>query len=338
MPTYMLRLCRGTGTLRLPNRLRLMTFVVLRWRSRITNCTMHNQLLYPTAYKNLVSLFLLAVLLLVSRSGHAIDLNPFDVVAPPPDKNFFSAALIHSELEGTYARGDKSNNTPTLSSNQIQLRLGRSYSIGGYTGLSFVQLPVGMLRPGGSASNSPTDYGLGDLTLATALWPYANRQTRTYLGIAGYLTLPTGSYSNQQIFNFGAKRVSGDIQVAYQTALSKNLDGMLGIDAMWFGPNNHVGRNNAQLSQKPLYTGQIGPIYHINPTISVAATYLYVWGAETALNGVNNNNALQTHRYLLSAVATTSKGRFMLQYGTNIDTQFGFAETRRVILRYALAF
>lgn len=297
--------------------------------------------LIPKAQKQLARKFsslLFLILLCTSLPTYAIDLNPFDVVAPPPDKNFFSAAVIHSELQGTYARGLKSDNTPTLTSNQIQLRLGRSYSIGGYTGLSFVQLPIGMLQPGGAASNHPTDYGLGDVTLATALWPYANRQTRTYLGIAGYLTLPTGSYSNQQQFNFAGKRVSGDVQIAYQTALTQKLDGMIGLDAMWFGPNNHVGVNNAQLTQKPLYTAQLGPIYHITPAISVAATYLYVWGAETSLNGVSNNNALQTHRYLLSAVATTSKGRFMLQYGTNIDTQFGFAETRRVILRYALAF
>lgn len=299
---------------------------------------MQNLALLSIAYKKRVSLFLLVALFFISSSSRALDLNPFDIVAPTPDKTFFSTAIIHSELEGTYTSGEKSSPTRTLSSNQLQLRLGRSYSLGGYTGLSFVQLPVGMLQPGGAASNASNDYGIGDITLATALWPYANRQTRTYLGIAGYLTLPTGSYSNQQLFNLGAKRVAGDIQIAYQKGLTKNLDGMVGVDAMWFGPNNHVGSNNTQLTQKPLYTSQIGPIYHINPTLSVAATYLYMWGAETAVNGVSNNNMLQNHRYLLSAVATTSKGRFMLQYGTNIDTQFGFHETRRVILRYAVAF
>jgi len=294
--------------------------------------------LFSNTYRERATLSVLAALLFVSGSSHALDLNPFDIVAPPPDKTFFSAAMIHSEQEGLYTRGDKSDPTRTLSRNQIQLQLGRTYSLGGYPGVSFVQLPVGMLQPGGAASNAPTDYGIGDITVATALWPYANRETRTYLGIAGYLTLPTGSYSNQQLYNFGNKRVSGDIQIAYQTALTKNLDGMIGFDAMWFSPNNQVGLGNAQLTQKTLYTSQFGPIYHINQSLSVAATYLYVSGAETALNGINNNNALQTHRYLLSAVATTSKGRFMLQYGTNLDTQFGFNETRRVILRYAVMF
>jgi hypothetical protein len=297
-----------------------------------------NRALFSIAYKKHATLSVLAALLFISGFSHAIDLNPFDVVAPPLDKTFLSAAIVHSELEGPYTRGDKSNPNRTLSRNQIQLQLGRTYSLGGYTGISYIQLPVGMLQPGGAASNAPTDYGIGDVTVATALWPYANNQTRTYLGIGGFLTLPTGSYSNQQLYNLGNKRVSGDIQIAYQTALTKNLDGMLGFDAMWFSPNNHVGLRNAQLTQKPLYTSQIGPIYHVNPSISVAATYLYVSGAETALNGISNNNGLQTHRYLLSAVATTSKGRFMLQYGTNLDTQFGFHETRRVILRYALAF
>jgi len=299
---------------------------------------LQNLAFFSIAYKKRVRLFLLAALFFISSSSQALDLNPFDIVAPQPDKTIISTAIIHSEVEGPYARGVKPSLTRTLSRNQIQLQLGRTYSIGGYNGISFVQLPVGMVRPGGAASDAPTDYGIGDLTVATAIWPYANRQTRTYLGLAGFLALPTGSYSNQQLYNFGSKRVSGDIQVAYQTSLTKNLDGMLGFDAMWFGPNNHVGPNNAQLTQKPLYTSQIGPIYHINPTFSVAATYLYVWGAETALNGISNNNALQTHRYLLSAVATTSKGRFMLQYGTNLDTQFGLAETRRVILRYTVAF
>jgi hypothetical protein len=294
--------------------------------------------LLSMVYKKRVGLFLLTALFFISSSSHALDLNPFDIVAPQPDKTLFSATLINSELEGIYTRGEKSKPPLTLSSNQLQLRLGRSYSIGGYNGLSFIQLPLGVLQPGGAASNSPTDYGLGDITLATAIWPYADRQSRTYVGLAGYLTLPTGSYSNQQLFNLGAKRVAGDIQLAYQTALTKNLDATAGFDVMWFGPNNQFTKNNAQLTQKPLYTGQIGPIYHINQIFSVAASYLYVWGAETALNGISNNNALQTHRYLLSAVATTSKGRFTLQYGTNLDTQFGFNETRRVILRYAVAF
>lgn len=290
------------------------------------------------AIPQIIFRLLLSGLIFTSFVSHALDLNPFDVVAPQPDKNLFSASLISTEAKGIYTNGIKSAATPTLSVNQIQFRLGRSYRVAGLTGLSFVQLPVGMLNPGGAASSYPTDYGIGDLTLATALWPYANRQTRTYFAVAGYLTLPTGSYSNQQLFNLGGKRVAGDIQLAYQTALTKQLDGMIGFDTMWYGPNNHFGTSNAQFTQKPLYTAQIGPIYNINQTFSVAATYLYVWGAETSINGLTNNNALQNHRYLLSAVATTSKGRFMLQYGTNLDTQFGFDETRRVILRYAVAF
>jgi len=290
------------------------------------------------AIPQIIVRLLLLGLIFTSFVSHALDLNPFDVVAPQPDKNLFSASLISTEAKGIYTNGIKSAATPTLSVNQIQFRLGRSYRVAGLTGLSFVQLPVGMLNPGGAASSYPTDYGIGDLTLATALWPYANRQTRTYFAIAGYLTLPTGSYSNQQLFNLGGKRVAGDIQLAYQTALTKQLDGMIGFDTMWYGPNNHFGASNAQFTQKPLYTAQIGPIYNINQTFSVAATYLYVWGAETSINGLANNNALQNHRYLLSAVATTSKGRFMLQYGTNLDTQFGFNETGRMILRYAVAF
>jgi len=147
---------------------------------------MQNLASFVIAYKKRATLSWLAPLLFISGSSHALDLNPFDIVAPPPDKTFFSAAMIHSEQEGVSTRGDKLGPTRTLSRNQIQLQLGRTYSLGGYPGISFVQLPVGMLQPGGAGSNAPTDYGIGDITVATALWPYANSQTRTYLGIAGY--------------------------------------------------------------------------------------------------------------------------------------------------------
>lgn len=154
---------------------------------------MQNLTLFSIAYKKRAILSLLTALLCICCPSHAIDLNPFDIVAPSPDKTFFSAAMLNSELEGPYTGGGKSSPLVTLSRNQIQLQLGRTYRLGGYTGISYCQLPVGMLQPGGATSNAPTDYGLGDMTIATALWPYANSQTRTYVGIGGFLTLPTGS-------------------------------------------------------------------------------------------------------------------------------------------------
>jgi hypothetical protein len=61
---------------------------------------MQNLTLFSIAYKKHAILSLLTALLFICCPSHAIDLNPFDIVAPLPDKTFFSTAVIFSEQEG----------------------------------------------------------------------------------------------------------------------------------------------------------------------------------------------------------------------------------------------
>jgi hypothetical protein len=181
-----------------------------------------------------------------------------------------------------------------------------------------------------------------DSGIVTAIWPYANHATRTYLGVAGYLYLPTGEYSNGKPFNLGSNRYAQALQVGYQRPVTQNMDAAVAIDSTWFGANSAcaaacLSNQNLQLTQKPLYTAQAGPIYKINQIFTVAATYVYVTGGETAWNGVERNNTLVTQRYFVSGVAHTRVGRFTVQYGNDITTMNGFMESNRLVLRYAKA-
>ena len=273
----------------------------------------------------------------------AIDLQPNDIVAPPPDKTAIQIAFINTERSDFYINGNKAASTAripgnaSVNSDLALLRLSRSYTLGQLPAVSFIQTTAGNIRPTGSIGSLGSAEGTGDLSLATAIWPYANHTSRTYLGVAGYVFLPTGSYSNQRLFNLGENRYRTDLQVGFQKPIYKNLDGMIAFDTMWFGANSQFLGNN-QLTQKPLYKTQLGPSYRINPIFTVAASYLYVAGGETSINGVSQNNMTQTQRYLLSAVAQTAVGKFTLQYGNDLQVTNGFAESRRLILRYAKAF
>lgn len=252
-------------------------------------------------------------------------------------------AYIHTERNDFYINGNKAPASARLpgnasaNSDQALLRLIRSYTLGQYNAISFIQSSAGNIRPSGPIANQPSSNGTTDLTLATAIWPYANHATRTYLGMAGYVFLPTGTYSNQQLFNLGENRYRTDLQIGFQKPIYKNLDGMVAFDTMWFGANSQFLGNN-QLTQKPLYSSQLGPIYRINPIFTVAASYLYINGGETSVNGIAQNNMTQTQRYLLSAVAHTTTGKFTMQYGNDLQVTNGFTESRRFILRYAKAF
>jgi hypothetical protein len=287
-------------------------------------------------------LFLLALSGLF-RPALAIDLQPGDIVAPPPNVTVATLSYVNSQNNDLFQNGVNTGRDPKLESNSVFLRLTHTYTIGSLPAVSFVQTGTGGLSTDGSLAAFPGSRGMTDSSIVTAIWPYSNHATRTYLGLAAYLFLPTGEYSNAKAFNLGSNRYAQALQMGYQRPVTKNIDAAVAVDSTWFGANSAcatacLSNQNLQLTQKPLYTAQAGPIYRINKTYTVGATYVYVAGGETAWNGVERNNTLVTQRYFLSGVAHTSVGRFTVQYGNDITTMNGFMESNRFIVRYAKAF
>ena len=277
------------------------------------------------------------------RPALAIDLQPGDIVAPPPNRTVVTVSYVNSQNNDLYQNGVNTGANPKLESNTALIRLTHTYSIGSLPAVSYLQTGTGALSTDGSLAAFPGSKGMTDSAIVTAIWPYSNHTTRTYLGLAAYLFLPTGEYSNTKAFNLGSNRYAQALQMGYQRPITKNIDAALAVDSTWFGANSAcaaacLSNQNLQLTQKPLYTAQAGPIYRINQTYTVGATYVYVTGGETAWNGVERNNTLVTQRYFVSGVAHTRVGRFTVQYGNDIATMNGFMESNRFVVRYAKPF
>ena len=286
---------------------------------------------------------LLLCTLIQPLAAWAVDLQPNDIVAPLPGKNHAMISYINTENTTFYRNGSVANGSSDIGTQTAILRLVTSYSVKGLPAVSFIQLPYGSIKPGGSLGMYPTATGVGDLTLASAFWPYSDRVNRRYFGVAGYLTMPTGSYNSQQPFNAGENRYRSDIQMGYQQPIIGSLDGMVAVDTMWFGGNSQcaaacLSSTNTSLNQKPLTSTQLGPIYKINQTYTVGASYFYVAGGATTFGNTYQNNVVNTQRYLLSALAYYPFGRVSLQYGRDMEIKNGFVETRRFIVRYTTEF
>ena len=275
----------------------------------------------------------------------AIDLQPNDIVAPPPDKNLITISYFNTENSTLYKNGSVGTvpparlyTNPVIDTQSAILRGARTYTLGDLPAASYIQLPYGTVRPAGSLGGLSSDTGIGDLTIATAIWPYADKVNRTYVGIAGYLISPTGSYSSQRAFNLSENRFRTDLQIGFQTSIANSIDGMVAVDTMWFGGNSQCAAacgtaTNASLLQKPLTTTQLGPIWRINQTFTVGASYFYVAGGATTINSKYQNNVVNTQRFLLSSQAHTPIGRISLQYGRDMEIKNGFIQTRVLALR-----
>ena len=268
----------------------------------------------------------------------AVDLQPNDIVAPLPNKNYATVSYLNTENSTLYKNGVAQAGNPVIDTQSAIFRATRTYDLGSLPAASFIQIPYGSIQPAGSLVSQASTTGIGDLTLATAIWPYHNRVTRTYLGFAGYLISPTGSYSSQRAFNVGENRFRTDFQMGFQTPITSSVDGMIAVDTMWFGGNSQCAATcnsltNVSLNQKPLTTTQLGPIYRINEIFTVAASYFYVAGGATAINNNYMNNVTNTQRFLLSGQAHTPIGRFSLQYGRDTEIKNGFVQTRLLAVR-----
>ena len=308
------------------------------------------QYLYYNGHMRLYRLALIT-LLLQPLAIWAIDLQPNDIVAPLPGKSHVMVSYVNSESGTYYTNGSQSSRaflkSPDISTQTAIMRLSTSYSLSDLPAISYIQLPYGSIKPSGSLTlfpgNTAADTGIGDLTFATAIWPYSNRETRKYFGVAGYFTAPTGSYNSQRMANMGENRYKSDIQMGYQQPIIGNLDGMFAIDTMWFGGNSSCSTScfrtaPTTLNQKPLTTTQLGPIYKINQTYTLGASYFYVAGGATTIGNAYQNNVVNTQRFLLSGLAYYPFGRISLQYGRDMEIKNGFVETRRLAVRFTTEF
>lgn len=268
----------------------------------------------------------------------AIDLQPGEIRAPKPDSNLLMLTYQHSERGSRYLHGEKQLGEPEIQASQLQIRAGRSFEIKEYPAFLYMQTPIGYVHPEGSLSNNQGDSGIGDTTFLLAFWPYAQHKTGSYFATGAYLTIPTGSYNHERVFNVGQNRYNVALQAAYQSTITEDLHWMAAFDTVWFTDNDKFGARSQTLSQDALYTSQMGLQYIINPRYSLGATYFYTKGGETSIDDVRRDDILKLQRYQLTATANFSFGRIMLQYGEDLKTENGFIENSRWTLRYIRLF
>ena len=269
-----------------------------------------------------------------SMSAWAIDLQPGDATAPPPGLRSIQLSYLNAERVGaSNARIDQT---------QVQFRYTQAFEVNKQPALFYLHTGTGRNDPSGALGFTPSDNGMIDTTLVFAYWPYVDRASKTYVGVAGYLITPTGSYSSDRAINMGENRYRWAGQIAYQTRIAPDLDWMSAFDTLWFGKNDAskslLTGQVGSLEQKPLYSAQTGLLYHLNQRYSLAASYFYSEGGETVFKGAAQNNSIKSHRYQLSAIRNSSIGRFSLQYGQDIDNNASLEDKQRIFLRYTKFF
>ena len=272
------------------------------------------------------------------NNSFAIDLQPGEIKAPIG--SFYAAQIsyLYVDKGDKYTHGVKTSNSSNINQNAMLLRLGHAFEINQTPAYIYAQSSFNHMEnkdlPGSPNANSN---GIGDTTIAFALWPYANREKDEYFGVAGYVLLPTGDYDRNRTINIGSNIYQGAIQAGYQKRLSSNVNWMIALDTVLSGDNNQY-LGNYKLEKDPLYNFQTGLQYIFNPTYSMSLVYFYAVGAESTLDGLDQGDITKIHRYQLTGQANYSFGRLTLQYGSEFANENGYIEDHRLVARYTLKF
>ena len=275
---------------------------------------------------------------MMSNISFAIDLQPGEIKAPAGTFNAAQMSYVYVEKGDKYTHGSKTSSTSNIKQNAFLLRLSHAFEINQIPAIVYAASSINHLenRDVPNAANTNSN-GIGDTTLVFALWPYVDRAKEEYLGLATYLTLPTGEYDKNSAVNIGSNVYQTAFQAGYQRKLVNNVNWMSALDVVLAGDNNQF-LGNKKLEKDPLYNFQTGLQYVFNPTYSASVGYFYTVGGESTLDGADRGDINKIHRYQLTGQGIYNFGRLMLQYGSEFANENSYIEDHRLIARYAFKF
>jgi len=293
---------------------------------------------------------------LVSAS-QALDLGPLDGLPPPP-----GITAISLEYQDRTSAGLIDNDTigpidGEINRQALKLRLGHGFTLGSMPAYVYGELPLNdptleraTLSTGATLADALAqrgmelvgDDGVGDLALATAVWPYANREAGRFWGVAGYLVAPTGDYEAERTLegvnlNPGGNRWIGVLQTGIHQRLGERWHWSVGSDVTVFEDNDEMRRLSGAVGEQevePYITYQTSLAWRAHPALTLAASYYVDRGAESRIDGGDWASAVNRERYGLWLLGALSREtRFSLSYKSTIDDASDFELKDNIQLR-----
>lgn len=266
--------------------------------------------------------------------AHAIDWDSGDWNAPVPGVDLGLIYQQHATRKHLYRDGDKALSNAVLTSDVTLLRYAHPIRLGGYVVNPNAVLPLGRLEADGNLAELGDASGVGDLLVTTPIWVVNKPEQRLFLGLAPYLIFPTGSYDKKRSLNLGENRYKTVMQVGTLLGISKHFSLEGTADVMWFGKNTEANAANETKRQKPLYQHLWYLNWHYAPTTTFALGLSWTGGGETSLDGVPQNDKVETAKWIATAGTFIDKRtQLMFSTGRDISVKNGLKEDLRFNFR-----
>ena len=278
-----------------------------------------------------------AILLSVVLGGpaHAIDILPRDYMALPSGTDLTGIYYLYGDY-GPFnlAGGPTYTKNTGLQANIGVLRQIHYSDIGGHSWALQIIVPVATESDQIAGFKSPAISGLGDIVLETGLSFLPKIEPDHNVGVAFYVSLPTGSYQAGRSLNLGANRVSVDTQFGYTTLFANKFWFDLAVDGIAYTDNSNANLSGATLRQQPTWSGQMWLSYLPDPASLIGLGVATQFGGTQSIGGLANGVKTQSTQIRAAYQRFLSPtSQIAAQVARDVQVTGGFREDFGLTLR-----
>lgn len=277
---------------------------------------------------------------MVAPAAHALEVTPGDYEIFPPNVNIGLLYLQHAKRSDLYVDGNKVSGNFKLSSDIGLARYIRTVPLGATTSVDInVILPFGRLEASGDAAALGSASGSADLIVGAATRFLLDPTTRDAFSVGTFVYLPTGQYDPNKPLNLGENRWKGLLQLAWVGHFGPNWALDTVGDVQVAGANDEIGSTRARKTEAARWEMQAHLRHNLSPATALAVGAGHVWGAQTKIDGVVQNDRLKTTWARLSLNHWLSQTiQLQAQLGKDLAVENGVKESTRLNLRMATVF
>lgn len=258
--------------------------------------------------------------------------DPHDYAIAPEGSNIGILYTQFADHSKFFADGNEVENGPTLNTNIGLARGIHNFKINDMPVNIQSVIPFGEVRLG-TADGDVSNSGVGDPLIGMSFWPYHDAEKNRTLAGSAFISFPVGQYDAKDgPVNIGENRFKLVLLGVYEAQLTEKTSfGILGEYAI-FGTNDDFA--GVKKKQKNQYGIQLHLNRDFSPTNSLSISYYHDFGAESNVDGIDQQDELNNSSVNLTYQTWVSKDtQVLVEYGRSIDVKNGFFEDNRVNLR-----
>ncbi len=229
-----------------------------------------------------------------------------DYIPLPPGTSLFCMYFNHVSADKLYQDGTKVGDDFNQTANVGMLRyvyytsIGKSlYGDGPFTIdpqfiVPFVDINLSGTYETLNGGHEFSTTGFADPIVLCTFWFINDPKDKFWVGFTPWLTLPVGQYNRNRLASPGNNRwaIKPEIGVVKGFGEKTYLDLILGGE--FYSDNDKYAGSN-KLAQDPTIQAEAHLSYDITKQWAIAMDYYYVYGGETKVNGVRQNNEMSNH-------------------------------------------